>query len=137
MTSQKAFTILEILITVIILGIIAAFAIPNYTKSVSQTHLQDALAQLTAIRSANQIYYAKTAMYWPNVAGTQDVSAINTKLSLNIIENAMTYRCDCAGACDGRAYSCTATASGSAYIVSVNQGPVTATNPGCTSGACP
>jgi type IV pilus assembly protein PilE len=131
--SIKAFTIMEILIVVIIVGIIAAFAIPNYGKSVDQSHTQDAIIQLSAIRTANQLYYARTSKFWPAVAGTKDVSAINTALSLNIIENAMTYTCDVPGAL-GTTFVCTATPASGGTNITVNQNALSTTNPGCPSG---
>ena len=132
--SIKAFTIMEIMIVVIIVGIIAAFAIPNYSRSVSQSHLQDAMMQLSAIRSANQVYYARTSKYWPATAAANNVTAINSFLSLNIIENAMTY--SCTGIASGATFNCTATPVGSAYTVTVTQNVLSSTNPTC-GGTCP
>jgi len=124
---------MEIMIVVIIVGIIAAFAIPNYSRSVSQSHLQDAMMQLSAIRSANQVYYARTSRYWPATAAN-NVAAINSFLSLNIIENAMTY--SCTGIASGATFNCTATPVGSAYTVTVTQNVLSSTNPTC-GGTCP
>lgn len=130
----RAFTIMEILIVVIILGIIAAFAIPNYGRSVAQSHLQDAIMQLSAIRTANQIYYARTGAYWPP-SGTKNVSEINSSLSLNIIENDMSYTCTGTGT----TFTCDAVSSGgSSFTTRVTQAPLSTTNPQCISGAaCP
>lgn len=131
--SPKAFTIMEILIVVIIVGVIAAFAIPNYGRSVAQTHLQDAVMQLSAIRTANQVYYARTGAYWPP-SGSNNVSAINSNLSLNIIENGMTYTCTGTGT----TFNCTAvTTGGSSFTTTVTQAPLSTTNPQCTAGSCP
>jgi prepilin-type N-terminal cleavage/methylation domain-containing protein len=132
--AHKAFTIMEILIVVVIIGVIAAFAIPNYGRSVAQTHLQDAIIQLSAIRTANQVYYARTGAYWPP-SGSNNVAAINSNLSLNIIENGMTYTCTGTGT----AFSCTAVTPGiGSFTTTVTQAALSATNPQCTSGsACP
>ncbi len=135
--ASKAFTIMEILIVVIIVGVMAAFAIPNYGRSVSQSHLQDAMMQLSAIRTANQVYYARTGAYWPP-SGSNGVTAINSNLSLNIIENGMTYTCG-PGATVGTTFTCTAVTSGAgSFTTTVTQAPLSTTNPQCTSGsACP
>lgn len=135
-SSPKAFTIMEILIVVIIIGVIAAFAIPNYGKSVAQSRLQDAILQLSAIRTANQVYYARTGSYWPP-SGTENVAAINSNLSLNIIENGQTYSCTGTGA----TFSCSAVTlplGPSSFTTTVTQAPLSTTNPQCTSGTtCP
>ncbi len=135
---KKAFTIMEILIVVIIVGIIAAFAIPNYGRSVAQSHYQDAVMQLSAIRTANQIYFARTGAYWPNTPG-QTIAAINANLSLNIIENRKTYTCS-PGTTIGTTFTCTAVynATGSdTFTATVNENPLSTTNPQCTGGTCP
>ncbi|MCB9771985.1 MAG: type II secretion system protein [Candidatus Omnitrophica bacterium] len=124
---QGGFTIMEILITVLIVGIIAAFAIPNYGKSVDQTHIQDAVMQLSAIRTANQVYYARRSEYWPSTS-THPVNEINANLSLSIIENGKTYNCDG----NGTTFTCTAKRSG-VQIAGVTEAPLSTTNPGCPS----
>lgn len=132
-----AFTLLEIMVTVIIVGIIAAFAIPNYSRTVDQTHEQDAMMQLSAIRTANQLYYAKTLKYWPSASGDKLVDEINLNLSLNIIENGLTFKCFCTGSCNGAAFSCTAIPTSGAFTVTVTQAALASgTNPSC-SGTCP
>ena len=45
---------------------------------------------------------------WPST-GTGDVNVINTSLSLNIIENGLTYTCSADGANPGTAFECFAT----------------------------
>ena len=125
---QSGFTIMEILITVLIVGIIAAFAIPNYGKSVDQTHRQDAIMQLSAIRTANQVYYARTSTYWPSTS-THPVGEINTNLSLSLIENGKTFNCDG----NGTTFTCSATRTG-ATTVTVTESALSTTNPGCPSG---
>ena len=128
---KTAFTIMEIMVVVIILGVIAGFAIPNFSKSIERTHMTDAINQLQAIHSADQIYFARTRAYWPATA-VNDVTAINTALSTNIIENGMAY--NCSG--DGTSFTCTATRTGSTFVVTVTEAPLSDTNPACT-GACP
>ncbi|MFA5261292.1 MAG: prepilin-type N-terminal cleavage/methylation domain-containing protein, partial [Candidatus Omnitrophota bacterium] len=67
---HKAFTIVELIVVVIVMGAIAGFAIPNYTRSVENAHYQDALLQLKAIHSAQQIYKARSGQYWPTDGST-------------------------------------------------------------------
>ncbi len=144
--ATKAFTIMEILIVVVIVGIIATFAIPNYGNSVARTHLQDAIMQLSAIRTANQLYFARTSSYWPTATytGTRNVNDINSNLSLNIIENSMIYTCN--AYVSPTTFTCTATSTPAArsFTVTVTEAPlVTSTppavtdNPRCTAGTAP
>ena len=82
---SKGFTLLEILITVIIIGILAAIAIPNYTKSRERSLDKEAQVVLNLIHAAEKMHYMKTTAYYPNIALTSvDVSGINSYLRLNL-----------------------------------------------------
>lgn|SRR3989338_2438840 len=124
---KKAFTIMEVMTVVIIVGVIAVFAIPNFSKTMEKSYEQDALTQLTAIHAAQDIYRAQTGAYWsPGV--TYDVTAINSNLGLSIMENGMQYTCydDLSGG-----YFCFAiplSGSGS-FCVTLTEDALSATNP--------
>lgn len=82
---SKGFTLLEILITVIIIGILTAIAIPNYTKSRERSLDKEAQIVLNLIHAAEKMYYMKTTSYYPSVASTSvDVSNLNSNLRLNL-----------------------------------------------------
>ncbi len=119
------------MVVVVIIAIIAGFAIPNYQKSVERAHLKTAILNLTAVHGAQQIYRAQNNTYW----GTGNVSAINSNLGLNIIENGMTYTSTLGGV------NFTVTAvrggpSGAFTVTVINSMPLSTSNPGCT-GTCP
>ena len=130
---HKAFTLTELLIVVFIIGVMAAFAVPSYTRSIERSHKNDAETQLTTIWSAEQIYRAQNGSFWP-ASGTGDITAINTNLSLGIIPNGMIY--SCSG--DGTNFNCTAARQPPAalFTIAVNQAQIDSTNPSCT-GNCP
>lgn len=65
---ERAFTLVELLVTVVIVGVIAAIAIPIYTKYVAKARQQDARGQLTAIRQAQEIYKLQYSAYTTNTA---------------------------------------------------------------------
>ena len=138
---KKAFTLTELLVVVLIIGIMASFAVPNYTKSVERSHQTDAVNQLTTIWSANQIIRAQTGRFWPadnNGGFGYLIADINSNLGLGVIQNGMTYNCVGAGVPPGT-FTCTAVrqAPATAFTVSVTEAVLSATNPQCTSGACP
>lgn len=132
---SRAFTLIEIMLVVVVLGVIVGFAIPNYTRTMERTYASDAIMQLSAMHSANQIIWARTGQYWPTTP-TNAISAINTALNLNIIPSTI-VNYNCAG--DGTTFSCTATRNTGTFTVTVTQMPLGLTNPLCTSGSnyCP
>ena len=59
----KGFTILELLIVVIIVGILASLAIPYYIKTAESSKAAEAYTNLGAIRQAELVYYSKTGIF--------------------------------------------------------------------------
>ena len=56
---QRGFTLLELLMVVIIIGILAAVAIPQYLKTREKARMVEALGVLGQLRSAEIRYYAE------------------------------------------------------------------------------
>lgn len=130
---KRAFTIMEVMTVVIIVGVIAVFAIPNFSKTMTQSHEQDTMTQMTALHAANEIYRAQNGGYWPPDASTYNLAAINSALGLSILSNGMNY--GCVGN-TGAGYTCTANRPSGDLIVVVTEAALSATNPQVTS-SCP
>lgn len=135
---KKAFTLMEMMAVVVIVGVIALFAIPNFSKTMEGSYEQNAGTQLTSIHAANNIYNAQNGTYWPvDASPTHTVTDINTNLSMSIMENGMTYNCSCTSfngatsVCD--AYACTATRG--SCVITVTNNSLSTTNPSSTA-AC-
>jgi prepilin-type N-terminal cleavage/methylation domain-containing protein len=61
--NKKAFTLIELLVVVLIIGILAAIALPQYMFAVEKTHYAEAAANLRAIANAQNIYSLSTGNY--------------------------------------------------------------------------
>ena len=72
--SQSGFTLIELVIVIVILGILAAVAIPKYEDMREQARVATLKGQLGAIRSAVAIQYARNALNgsaaFPTLDGT-------------------------------------------------------------------
>ena len=63
MKNQKGFTLLELLIVVIIIGILASIAMPQYMKTIERAKTAEALTNLATLRGAMERYwYEKITM---------------------------------------------------------------------------
>jgi prepilin-type N-terminal cleavage/methylation domain-containing protein len=60
---KKAFTLIELIIVVVIVGILAMVAIPRYFANVEKARRAEAYATMRSIREAIMGYYAATALY--------------------------------------------------------------------------
>ena len=54
--NTKGFTLIELLVVVLIIGILAAIALPQYFKAVERSRAAEALSMFTAIAGAQQRY---------------------------------------------------------------------------------
>jgi len=64
MTKEKTgFTLIELLVVVLIIAILAAIALPKYTKTVEKSRASEALIMTKAIANANDRYFLATGSY--------------------------------------------------------------------------
>ena len=59
----KAFTLIELLVVVLIIGILAAVAVPQYQKAVEKAIMAEAVTNVRAIAKAHQLYHMATNDY--------------------------------------------------------------------------
>lgn len=60
--TRKGFSLIELLVVVLIMGILASVALPQYFKSVEKGRAAEAINMLSAIASAEERYILKTGM---------------------------------------------------------------------------
>lgn len=130
------FTLMEILIVVVIIGIIAGFGIPQYSTFVERGYRQDAETQLRLIHKAQQMYRVKYNEFYPPSSDNSDKSIvnINTALQLNINPNQFTYICSYGTG--PQVFTCTAARDTGAYTLTVTEAVLSGSNPSC-AGTCP
>ena len=77
---------MELIIVVVIIGVIAGFAIPSYQKAMARQKVKRLILTATLIGGAQEIYKAKNGRYWGVPDGFDlDATSINANLGLNII----------------------------------------------------
>lgn len=77
--NNRAFTLIELMIVVGIIGILAAMAIPNYMKFLAKAKQSEAKANLGGIYVAQMGYFAVTNTY----AGVPDATGRNAFVLIN------------------------------------------------------
>ncbi|MEI8175948.1 MAG: type IV pilin protein [Candidatus Omnitrophota bacterium] len=64
---EAGFTLIELLIVLVIVGILATLAIPQYTGYVEKARAAEALRMMMAIKSSEEVYKLDTGLYGTDV----------------------------------------------------------------------
>jgi prepilin-type N-terminal cleavage/methylation domain-containing protein len=73
--NKQGFTLVELLIVVIILGILAAVAIPQFGSSTDDAKLSTLQSNLSSLRNATELYYVEHNSVYPGEVMETDGSA--------------------------------------------------------------
>lgn len=79
---KRGFTLLELLVSLVVLGTVGAVAIPNYYNSLEKARKSEAEINLKAIHTAEKLYKNKNGVYWG--PGSTTINSINSNLNLDL-----------------------------------------------------
>jgi len=65
-TEKKGFTLIELLVVVLIIGILASVAIPQYFRTVERARIAEALATFSTVKAAQERHNARNGVYTTN-----------------------------------------------------------------------
>jgi type IV pilus assembly protein PilE len=109
---DKGITLIELLVVIVIIGILAAVAVPVYTGYMQRARRADAKTALEQIRAAQEMYRAEKGKYALQIQNTLDkygVSLVSGYYNLSFtvaLPNSFTARAEATGtqAADGNLF---------------------------------
>ncbi len=88
---MKGFTLIELMIVVVIIGILALIAYPSYVDSVRKSRRGDGQAALLNAAQQMEVYYARNATYSTTLTASNIAAASDDRFYNNlVIENGVT-----------------------------------------------
>ena len=85
MKNQRGFTLVELMITIVIVGVLATVAIPLYQANVKRAKGSEGDAAMGSIRTALRVYYAENSAY-PIRAGYGPVHTLTDSIDMDSLD---------------------------------------------------
>jgi len=126
-TSARGFSLIEMLIAMVVLGVLLSMGIPQFQQSLEQSRADVAGANLRAIWSAQRLYWLENRTYAPDLPTLLTANLIDPSLTTSTVP----YTYEVTGPSDNSSFTATATRGGS----SAWSGSWTITQDGIFSGS--
>src|SRR5271165_5904131 len=68
--TRRGFTLVELAVVIVIIGVLAAFGVPKFLQSVEKSKCTEAFNYWSAVQSAEERYMAQNGVYLAYAAGT-------------------------------------------------------------------
>ena len=103
MKSKKGITLIELLIVIVIVGLLAAIAIPSYRSYLQRARRADAKTALEQLRAAQEMFRAERGGY------STDINQLRNTWGVPAVSGDYDINFDCAAALNANSFTAQAT----------------------------
>ncbi len=89
LSKKDAFTMTEILVAIVILGVMAGLAVPSYRTTIRQSEANEARANLNVIFMAQRIFFLNNNRCWPVGGATTAMASATDATNLALINTGL------------------------------------------------
>ena len=89
--NETGFTLIELLVVVLIIGILAAIAVPQYFKVVEKGRFAEATSCFSTLKGAQERYYLKNNSYAGSLAALDTICVAGSAFTAPAITGGATY----------------------------------------------
>ena len=129
LTNRKGFTLIELLIVVVIIGILAAIAIPKFAQTKDRAKIAAARSEVRNLMTAAEGYYSDSQTYPTTPAAVGTNSPTSSGVTLNITPAAGNWGNTITGAVTVSAGVVTCTVLTGSAATSTNDGSIVCSSP--------
>lgn len=81
---RSGFTLVEIMVTVGIMGMLASIAVPNFTRSMTEARYNEARINLRVIHTAQQVFRLNNNTFWGGATADRTIPQIDAGLGTSL-----------------------------------------------------
>jgi len=106
---NNAFSLVELIVAIVVIGILVAIAVPNYNKAKERALVKEAISNLNIVAASEKIYYVEHSTY----TECANTAACNEAFHLQLDGTNWKYRAEING--NGTQYNAYATRKSGSY----------------------